>query len=205
MAQTQTTTQVAAPATADPAPLGLMGFGVTTLVLSIGNSGLASSSVSAASALPLALAFGGFAQLLAGMWAFRAGNTFAATAFTAYGAFWLSFYVLATGALGFTAKPAQYDVATYLLGWAIFTLIMTFATFRLTATLASLFTLLTLTFAALSAGDFLGKVDGATFHQIGGYLGIVTALNAFYVAAADVLKGVAGRDILPTFPFPKRA
>ncbi len=184
---------------ANPGPLGLLGFGVTTLVLSLVNSNLFGSNLTGEAALPLALAFGGGAQLLAGMWEFHAGNTFGATAFTGFGAFWLSFYFFLTQ--GFADKAGSYGVATYLLGWTIFTLILTFGAWRINAVTGTLFTLLLLTFAALTLNGYgiLGS-GNTTFGQIGGFLGIVTALNAFYNAAAGILKDLAGRDVLPVFP-----
>ncbi len=188
---------------ANPGPLGLMGFGLTTLVLSLVNSNLFGTNLTADAALPLALVFGGGAQLLAGMWEFHVGNTFGATAFTGFGAFCISFYFLITQ--GFADKAGTYGVATYLLGWTIFTLILTIASYRVNGATASLFTLLLLTFAALTLNAYgiLGT-GNTTFGQVGGYLGIVTAVNAFYNAAAGVLKDLAGKDVLPVFPMGAR-
>jgi succinate-acetate transporter protein len=202
MAQVQTattpTTTTARPV-ANPAPLGLLGFGITTLVLSLVNTNLLGANLTADAVLPLALIFGGGAQLLAGMWEFHAGNTFGATAFTGFGAFWISFYFLVTQ--GFAAKAGSDGVATYILGWTIFTLILVFGAVRISGAMASLFILLFLTFLGLMLNDFgvLGT-GNTTFTQVGGYLGILTAVVAFYIAAAAILKDLAGRDILPVFP-----
>lgn len=194
--------QPAAVKIANPGPLGLMGFGVTTFVLSVANSNLYSDKgATAAAALPLALAFGGGAQLLAGMWEFRTGNTFGATAFTSYGAFWIATYFLLTGT--FAKDGGTYGVPTFFLGWTIFTLVMTIASYRVNGATASLFTLLFVTFALLTL-HFYTSGD-TTFGNIAGYVGIVTALNAFYNAAAGVLKDLAGKDVLPVFPFPSKA
>ena len=184
---------------ANPGPLGLLGFGLTTLVLSLVNSNIFGTNLTADAALPLALVFGGGAQLLAGMWEFHAGNTFGATAFTGFGAFWISFYFLITQ--GFAAKAGADGVATYLLGWTIFTLIMTLGALRVNGATASLFVLLLLTFVALTLNAYgiLGT-GNTTFGQVGGFLGIVTAINAFYNAAAGILKDLAGKDVLPVFP-----
>ncbi len=186
---------------ANPGPLGLAGFGMTTLVLSLFNSNLLGSNLGITAALPLALAFGGGAQVLAGMWEFHTGNTFGATAFTGYGAFWISFYFLATGGY-LDAKAANFigsqGLAVYLLGWTVFTLVMTLGALRINVATASLFVLLLLTFLALTADAFQAN---STIHQIGGYLGLLTALNAFYNAAAGILKDLAGKDVLPVFPF----
>ncbi len=200
MAQVDTATKPATAVNANAAPLGLMGFGITTLVLSLGNTTLFGTSISADAALPLAIAFGGFGQLLAGMWAFKAGNTFAATAFTAYGTFWMSFVFLVLGDGRYLGTLATNDVATYLLGWTIFTAIMTLGAIRVNGALGLLFTLLTLTFLALALQDYaiLGTTS-KTLGQAGGYLGVLTALNAFYIAAADILNELAGRTILPVF------
>ena len=204
MAQVETPTPaaVATKAVANPGPLGLMGFGLTTLVLSLANSNLfGTGGINGAAALPLALAFGGGAQLLAGMWEFHAGNTFGATAFTSYGAFWISFYFLLNN--GFAANAGMYGVAAYLLGWTIFTFVMLLGALRVNVVTGSLFALLFLTFLGLTIGAFIGGGggDGSLFNHIGGYLGIVTALNAFYNAAAGVLKDVSGgKDVLPVFP-----
>ncbi len=200
MAQVETATKPVV--IANPGPLGLSGFGLTTLVLSLVNSNLLGSNLGITTALPLALAFGGGAQVLAGMWEFRTGNTFGATAFTSYGAFWIAVYFLVTG--GYLDSKAANFVGTsgfgiFLLAWTVFTLVMTLGAWRVNLMTASLFTLLLLTFAALTGGA-LGS--SSTLTNIGGYLGIVTALNAFYNAAAGVLKDVSGgKDVLPVFPF----
>lgn len=197
--QTATPTTTTTAAKANPAPLGLLGFGITTLVLSLANSNLFGSNLTGDAALPLALVFGGGAQLLAGMWEFYAGNTFGATAFTGFGAFWISFFILVTQ--GFAGKAGSDGVAIYLLGWTIFTFILVFGAVRVNGATASLFILLTLTFAALTLNAFsvLGTGD-TTFEKIGGFLGIVTAINAFYNAGAAIVKDLAGRDVLPVFP-----
>jgi uncharacterized protein len=188
---------------ANPGPLGLCGFGLTTLVLSLANSNLLGSNLTGDAALPLALIFGGGAQVLAGMWEFHVGNTFGGTAFTGFGAFWLSFYYLLTG--GFADKAGTQGVAVYLLGWTIFTFVMTLGALRVNGATASLFVLLlaTFVFLTLNAFNVLGT-GNAQLGNIGGYLGIVTAVNAFYNAAAGILKDLAGKDVLPVFPFGAR-
>lgn len=197
LTDTPTATTAAPRPIANPGPLGLMGFGITTLVLSLVNSNLLGSNLDAGEVLPLALAFGGGAQLLAGMWEFHAGNTFGATAFTSYGAFWISFFFLVNNGFGDPKAAGTYGVATYLLGWTIFTLLMTIGAWRVSGALGTLFSLLFLTFLALTLG---GYGIGSNLGQIGGYLGIVTALNAFYVAVAGILKDLEGKDVLPVFP-----
>ncbi len=205
MTQVETPTPTARPV-ANPGPLGLMGFGVTTLVLSLANANVFGSQLTLFTALPLALAFGGTAQLLAGMWEFHAGNTFGATAFTSYGAFWLSFYFLVTQGY-LDPKSANFvgtvGLATYLLGWTIFTGVVTLGALRVNGATASLFVLLFLTFLGLTVGAYMGT-SGTSISNIAGFIGILTAINAFYNAAAGILKDLAGKDVLPVFPIGKK-
>ena len=196
----------AAPAVANPAPLGLCGFALTTFVLSFINAGIFVPAVGAGTEIivGLALFYGGVAQLLAGMWEFRAGNTFGAVAFASYGAFWLSFAVIFIPGFGIlaalTKNMATFHAAIglYLLGWAIFTFLMLLGALRSNLALIGVFFFLTLTYVALAIGWFAGQQT--TWIQIGGILGIVTAAFAWYTALAGVL--AAGKNVfqLPTFP-----
>lgn len=192
------------PLLADPAPLGLCGFALTTFILSLWNAGvLAGSDVKIV--IGLAFFYGGIAQLLAGMWEFRNGNTFGATAFSSYGAFWLSFVALLIPGFGVSfgekAGPSGTAVAYYLLGWAIFTALMTLGTFRLNGALVAVFVLLTLTFLLLSLGAFNKAAAGSGLTQLGGWFGIITAIAAWYTALAGILRGVSGGKMaLPIFP-----
>src|SRR6516162_9852570 len=142
---------VAPSASADPGPLGLSGFALTTLVLSVINAGIIVPNAAKNQTIFVGVAvfYGGIAQLLAGMWEFRNGNTFGATAFSSYGAFWLSFAALLIPGFGVTlglaAGPSTTAVGYYLLGWAIFRALMTIGTFRLNGALIAVFVLLTLT------------------------------------------------------------
>ncbi|MDL5159539.1 acetate uptake transporter [Actinomycetospora termitidis] len=182
---------------ADPGPLGLAAFALTTFVLSLFNAGLAPEALESA-VLPLALFYGGLAQLLAGMWEFRKANTFGATAFVSYGAFWLSFaaYVQFVEP---TLPEAQHTTATglFLIGWAVFTGYMLIASLRTTGALVAVFGGLFLTFLFLAVGDLLG-VDGIA--TIGGYFGLLTALAAWYASFAVVTNATWGRQVLPTAP-----
>jgi uncharacterized protein len=185
----------AADTIADPGPLGLAGFAMTTFVLSCFNAGFfGAKSPLEAVVLPLALFYGGFAQLLAGMWEFRKANTFGALAFTSYGAFWLSFaaYVkfVAPG-LGANAGPAT---GLYLLGWTIFTAYMTVAAVRVSGAVLAVFVALTLTYLLLTVSTFTG---GAGIGVIGGYLGLVTAFLAWYASFAGVVNATWKRQVLP--------
>jgi uncharacterized protein len=183
---------------ADPGPLGLAGFALTTFVLSSFNSGLAPKSVEGV-VLGVALFYGGIAQLFAGMWEFAKGNTFGALAFSSYGAFWMSFWYLVahTDLSKAPGTDAAKGVGVFLLAWTIFTLYMTVVASRLSGVLFALFAVLLVTFAFLTIGKFGGS-DSMT--KIGGYLGLVTALVAWYASFAGVLNNTAKRIVLPTWP-----
>ncbi|MBA8824707.1 hypothetical protein FHX42_002054 [Saccharopolyspora lacisalsi] len=178
---------------ADPAPLGLAAFALTTFVLSVFNAGLLSSDLEPV-VLPLALFYGGLAQFMAGMWEFRKANTFGALAFTSYGAFWLSFaaYVqFVTDGLGPDAATAT---GLYLLAWGIFTAYMTVAAMRVTVAVLSVFVALTLTFFLLAIGDLSGVGAIAT---LGGWVGLITAVLAWYASFAGVANFTWKRTLLP--------
>jgi succinate-acetate transporter protein len=200
--------QTVAPAVANPAPLGLSAFALTTFVLSCSNAGFLFPSVASGATVVVGLAFfyGGLMQLVAGIQEFRAGNTFGATAFCSYGGFWmaLGFVLLPiTGVLAslVAAKAVSQGVGVFLLGWTIFTVLMLIATLRLNGALVLVFALLTLTFLALTIGWLAGLGTGTftTWVQIGGWLGIVTAIAAWYTALAGVLASVKLMN-LPTLP-----
>jgi succinate-acetate transporter protein len=190
---------VIASAVADPAPLGLCGFALTTFVLSSINAGWFPATGTTI-VVGLALFYGGIAQLCAGMWEFRRNNTFGATAFTSDGAFWLSFaaiFIPGTGILAGIAPVVHQALGVYLLGWTIFTGLMFVGTLRSNIALIAVFGLLFLTFLLLTIGE-LGPSTGA--HQIGGYLGVLTAIVAWYTALAGVLASVKSPFQLPVFP-----
>ena len=179
---------------ADPGPLGLAGFAMTTFVLSVFNAGLLPTSLEKV-VLPLALFYGGLAQLLAGMWEFRKANTFGALAFSSYGAFWLSFaaYVqfVAPG-----LPPASAGAATglYLLAWAIFTAYMTLASLRVSMAVAAVFVALLITYILLTIAEFAGI---SALGKAGGVVGIITALIAWYASCAGVVNATWKRTVLP--------
>lgn len=186
--------------TADPAPLGLAAFGITTLVLSSINSGwIGDASIPVV--LALALPFGGIGQALAGMWAFRRGNTFAATAFTSFGAFWVSYWLLVNFEVAPIATVGGADsvrtgLGMYLFAWGVFTAYMFLASIASAKAVTTVFILLTLTFFALAVGEW---ANSSNWHHIGGYLGIATAVAALYTSFADVTNANFKRTILPTF------
>jgi uncharacterized protein len=169
---------------ADPGPLGLAGFGITTCLLSLINAGVLEASAMGV-VLGLALAYGGGAQLLAGMWEFKKGNTFGATAFSSYGAFWISFYFIVK------AAPAK-GVGVYLFLFGILTLYLWIGSFYLNRALFFVFLTLTLTFFLLALGNF-GILPGA----IGGWVGELCGLLALYTSAATVINDTAGHVVLP--------
>jgi uncharacterized protein len=182
---------------ADPGPLGLAAFALTTFVLSMFNSELV-APVGEPVVLGLALAYGGIAQLLAGMWEFRTGNTFGAVAFSSYGAFWLSFWALSHFyAARIPEAHAGDAVGVYLYAWAIFTAYMFVASLRTTGAVALVFLLLTITFVLLGAGR---SGDNTDVVKWGGYLGLATAAAAWYASFAVVLNSTFGRTILPVVP-----
>ena len=183
---------------ADPGPLGLAAFALTTFVLSCVNANLVPPSV-ATVFLTLGLFYGGLAQLFAGMWEFRKGNTFAATAFTSYGAFWISLSSMVYFELeGIIKFGPDKNLATgiFLVAWSIFTIYMWIGTFRLNRMLNITFTLLLITFVLLDLTEF--KIISG---PIAGYFGIATAFAAWYGSAAGILNPLFNKEILPVGHF----
>jgi hypothetical protein len=177
---------------ADPAGLGLAGFGITTLILSLANSNLVPGAASGV--FGMALFYGGIAQLVAGIWEFANKNTFGATAFCSYGAFWLAFWFLAdTG-----QKLDTNAVGTFLLGWTIFTAYMTIASVKTNMIILLVFIALTLTFLFLTIGAWGSGND--TMTHVGGYLGILTAILALYGSFATVINATWRKVVLPVMP-----
>ena len=188
---------------ANPAPLGLAGFAATTFMLSMINADLVSHTA-LAGVLGLALAYGGIAQLIAGIWEFRTGNTFGAVAFCSYGAFWISFYFLVTvGLKGVPVRELDSVIGLYLWTWGIFTSLMFFASLRTTGAVAIVFLLLAITFIVLGIGNSALAGGTATINgtvKLGGYLGLATAIAAWYTAIAAVLESTFARTVLPVWP-----
>lgn len=185
------TTTPQPPPLANPAPLGLCGFALTTFVLSAINAKLLSGDNVLGIVVGVAFFYGGLAQLLAGMWEVRAGNTFGATAFTSYGAFWIAVAAM----IKFDLIPSKPAFGCFLLGWTIFTAMLFICSLSLSSVLKVLFGFLLVTFAFLTMGEFgLGEMSG----QIGGYFGLATALVAWYAALAGLLVSVKSKITLPT-------
>ena len=183
--------------TANPAPLGLAGFGLTTVVLSCINAGLLAGDTPTllAVVVPLAFAYGGAAQIIAGILEFKNGNTFGMVAFTSYGLFWWWYaFLLWTAGAGWIKPPAANAVGVTLLMWGVFTLLMWISTFRSNFTLWTIFLLLWITFFLLAAGD-LGM--GTGFHTAGGWIGLLTGADALYLAFAEVTNGTFNRTVIP--------
>ena len=182
---------------ADPGPLGLAAFALTTFVLSMFNANLVSHAGEPV-VLGLALAYGGIAQLLAGMWEFRTGNTFGAVAFSSFGAFWISFWALITFfADSIPAEHLGASLGLYLIAWGIFTTYMFVASLRTTAAIALVFLLLAATFFLLGIGN---ANESESLIEVGGFFGIATAAAAWYASFAAVVNSTFGRTVMPVKP-----
>jgi uncharacterized protein len=178
----------------------LAGFAMTTFILSMFNAGLVAKSAEPV-VLGVALAYGGIAQLLAGMWEFRTGNTFGALAFTSYGAFWISFWALITFfAPDIPAEHLGAAVGLYLVSWGIFTAYMFIASLRTTVAIALVFILLAITFFLLGIGN-ANESNGLI--EVGGYAGLLTAAAAWYASFAGVTNSTFGKTVLPVVPLAK--
>ncbi len=180
--------------TGNPAPLGLLGFGTTTILLNLHNIGLYEVN---AMILGMGIFVGGFAQVIAGYQEWKKNNTFGATAFTAYGMFWLSFVVIVLlpgTTMGAALKSSESGVGCYLLLWGLFTLFMFFATLKLNRLLQVVFSTLTVLFFLLAYGAFTANPSVDT---LAGYVGLLCGGSAFYGAVAQVINEVYGRTILP--------
>jgi succinate-acetate transporter protein len=182
-------------AVADPAPLGLAAFALTTFLLSVANAGLMKNGTGDAW-LGYALAYGGLGQLLAGMWEFRNRNVFGATAFSTYGGFWigLALWVLLVAEKSTSSTAPGKDIAWILLAFAIFNTYMLIWSTQLNTAVFLVFLTLELTEIVLFIGGF---ADSTGIIKVGGWIGIITALVAWYTSAAGVISGMAGRAVLP--------
>ena len=181
-------------ALANPAPLGLFGFGLTTVLLNLSNAGFFKPD---SIILSMGLFYGGIAQVIAGIMEFRKGNTFGMTAFLSYGLFWESFaFLLILPNVGLTAfAPSAPSMQAYLAMWGVFTFLMFFGTFRQSGALMAVFGTLFVLFFLLAVG-----VGNASITRVAGYEGVLCGLSAVYTGAAAVLNEVYGRAVLPVFP-----
>jgi succinate-acetate transporter protein len=183
-------------AIADPAPLGLAAFALTTFLLSVANAGLMKNGTGDAW-LGYALAYGGLGQLLAGMWEFRNRNVFGATAFSTYGGFWIGlalWVILVAGNQPAGSPAVGKDIAWILLAFAIFNTYMLIWSSQLNMAVFLVFLTLELTEIVLFVGGFAANEN---IIKVGGYIGIITALVAWYTSAAGVISGMSGRAVLP--------
>lgn len=179
--------------TANPAPLGLLGFGMTTILLNLHNAGFYELN---SMVLAMGLCYGGAAQVIAGIMEWKKGNTFAATAFTSYGFFWLSLVVLVTlPKLGLATATNEKAMAAYLEVWGLFTACMFVATFKLSRATQVIFGTLTLLFFLLAIGDYTGA--GPQFRHATGWEGIFCGFSAMYAGVAQVINESFGRSVLP--------
>jgi uncharacterized protein len=196
----------ATPAVADPAPLGLAAFALTTFLLSVVNAHWATSS-SGLAWLGYGLAYGGIVQLLAGMWEFKNKNVFGATAFSSYGGFWIGLYfyihTVVTGGLVHSGLQVHRDLGWILLAFAIFNTYMLIVSTQLNTAVFGVFLTLELTEIFLFIGNFtinasqVANGDTSTLLKVGGIIGVITALVAWYTSAAGVLNGLKGKVVAP--------
>ena len=185
--------------TGNPAPLGLLGFGMTTVLLNLHNAGFYELN---SMILAMGICYGGGAQIIAGIMEWRKGNTFAATAFVSYGLFWLSLVTLIILAkLGWGAPSNDTAMAAYLAMWGLFTAVMFVGTLRLNRALQIVFATLTVLFFLLAIGDFTAASAG--FKHVTGYEGILCGFSAIYAGLAQVLNELFGKIVLPLGPMTK--
>jgi succinate-acetate transporter protein len=178
---------------ANPAPLGLMAFGMTTVLLNLSNAGYFALD---STVLAMGVFYGGLAQVVAGALEYRKGNTFGMTAFLSYGFFWLSFVFIQI----FPSSISNASISSYLFMWGLFTLLMFIGTLRLNGALMVVFGTLALLFFLLSAGAASGNTS---LHQVAGYEGVICGLSAIYASIANLLNEVYKRQVLPIFPMAK--
>jgi len=183
---------------ANPAPLGLAAFGMTTILLNLHNLGFFDLG---AMILAMGLFYGGIAQVIAGVLEFKNGNTFGFTAFTSYGFFWISLiFILIAPGTGLVEAPSAAAMGSYLLVWGLFTLIMFFATLKLNRVIQFVFGSLVLLFVLLALADFTGI---ALIKTIAGIVGIICGLSAIYLDMAELLNKSKVKATLPIWPVKK--
>jgi len=185
--------------TGNPAPLGLLGFGMTTVLLNLHNAGFYELN---SMILAMGICYGGAAQIVAGIMEWRKGNTFATTAFLSYGLFWFSLVTLIVMAkLGWATASNDTAMAAYLAMWGLFTGVMFIATLRLNRALQVVFATLTILFFLLAIGDYTNASPG--FKHFTGYEGIFCGFSAIYAGLAQVLNEIFGKTVLPLGPVKK--
>jgi hypothetical protein len=184
---------------ANPAPLGLMGFGMTTVLLNLHNAGLINGSGLGVIS-SMGLFYGGLAQIFAGMWEIKRGNTFGATAFSSFGLFWISLIAIRIfPTLGWFEPPSAHAMAAYLIMWGVFTALMTVATLKVNRVLPTIFITLTLLFFMLAAGEAISTINELLSNiitTVAGYEGIFCGFSAIYLATAEIVNESYGKKIL---------
>jgi succinate-acetate transporter protein len=187
-------------ATGNPAPLGLMGFGMTTVLLNLHNAGFFPLDTMI---LAMGIFYGGLAQVIAGIQEWKKGNTFACTAFTSYGMFWLTLVGLIwlpKTSLAVAGPGKDVAFPAYLIMWGIFTLVMFIGTIKLNRALQVVFGTLTVLFFLLAAGDATGN---EAITHVAGWEGLLCGFSAIYAGLAQVLNEVYGRTVWPIGPVAK--
>ncbi|MDD3042504.1 MAG: acetate uptake transporter [Methanosarcinaceae archaeon] len=178
--------------TANPGPLGLMGFGMTTVLLNLHNAGFFALGTMI---LSMGIFYGGIAQVIAGIMEWKKGNTFGTTAFTSYGFFWLSLVgIIVLPGLGWGTAPAKTTMAAYLFMWGLFTLFMFIGTLKAPKSLQVVFFTLAILFFLLALGDYTGS---AAITRIAGFEGIFCGFSAIYTALGQVINEAHGKTIFP--------
>ena len=180
--------------TANPAPLGLLGFGMTTILLNIHNAGFYGLN---SMIIGMGIFMGGFAQIVAGIQEWKKNNTFGATAFTSYGAFWLSLvaiWLIPNTSMGSAYKSDELSIGCYLLVWGIYSFFMFIGSLKHNMTSRIVFASVTLLFFLLAIGDLTGNV---MIKKVAGFEGIFCGLSAFYSAVAQILNNEYGKKVLP--------
>jgi len=181
--------------TSNPAPVGLMGFGMTTVLLNIHNAGIFELG---SMILAMGIFYGGLAQVIAGIMEWKKGNTFGTTAFMSYGFFWLTLVgLIVLPKMGLSAAPEDSAMVAYLIMWGVFTAGLFIATLKLNRALQFVFASLTLLFFLLALADFTGS---STIKHIAGYEGIICGFSAIYTALAQVINEVYGKTVAPIWP-----
>lgn len=177
---------------ANPGALGLGGFALTTFLLNVVNAGLISKD-NLGMVLPVGIFYGGLAQFCAGMWEFKRGDTFGATCFSSFGAFWMGVaLMILLENTGVISPVPREGMAVLFIAWGIFTAYATIASLKVNRAVTSIFVTLVILFFLLAAGEW-----SATVHKAAGYEGIVCALIAWYTAAGVLINTLFGREVLP--------
>jgi uncharacterized protein len=191
----QNTAMILPDVTANPAPLGLIGFGMTTVLLNLKNAGILEMSTMI---LAMGIFYGGIAQVIAGIMEWKKANTFGTTAFTSYGLFWLTLVgLIVFPSMGWGAAPSKNSMAAFLFMWGLFTAVMFFATWKTNRALQFVFASLTVLFFLLAIGDATGS---EAIGRLAGYEGIICGFSAIYAGLAQVVNEAHGKVVLPLCP-----